>query len=94
MSGMGEYYLSRGGSIIGEFKSNLPDGVCKMLFPNGNIYYGHVVEGVISGRGVFYYEHSKTWKYCDVKAGHDTKVLCQGHGKPTNWSKFGAIELC
>ena len=51
--GEGKWTKTNKEVIDGIFKNNKPNGFCSVQYPNGDLYQGSIVDGVINGTGVY-----------------------------------------
>lgn len=82
MHGEGIFYFSLGGLIYGNFAHNKAEGLCRLVFPNGDSIVGKWNEGKLHGYCIKYFEAQKAWILCDYCKGELIKVFRRGNQQP------------
>jgi len=58
--GNGIYHKNDQSILKGKFIEGILNGVSEISYSNGNRYIGQVVDGVIDGQGIMYYQNEYT----------------------------------
>eukprot|EP01017_Pseudomicrothorax_dubius_P029604 TRINITY_DN3612_c0_g2_i2.p1 TRINITY_DN3612_c0_g2~~TRINITY_DN3612_c0_g2_i2.p1 ORF type:complete len:847 (+),score=154.74 TRINITY_DN3612_c0_g2_i2:61-2541(+) len=93
LNGIGVEWSSKGLVTVGNFVNGVLDGVARVHFPNGDIFFGTFSNGIYHGSGVYYSGNSQKWIYAVFDHNEILHILERGVGfpPPSYWA-FHANE--